>query len=68
MQNCNISHNIRKLIDLINYADEEKLEAVIIALDFEKALTEWKNCHYRSPAVSILNGLYCCIKTSSHVQ
>ena len=37
MENRNIAHNIRKIIALINYADEEKLEAVLISLDFEKA-------------------------------
>ena len=32
-----ISHNIRKTIDLINYAEIRKLETMILAIDFEKA-------------------------------
>ena len=38
MKNRNISHNIRKICDLIKIADQEELEVVIISLDFEKVL------------------------------
>ena len=37
MKNRNISHNIRQLIDIMNIADDQNLEALIISLDFEKA-------------------------------
>ena len=37
MQDRNISHNIRKIIDLINIVENEDIIAVLISLDFEKA-------------------------------
>ena len=37
MENRNISHNIRNTLDLMNYAEQNNIEAVIISLDFEKA-------------------------------
>ena len=36
MKNRRISTNIRRLFDLIKYADEKQLEAVILSLDFQK--------------------------------
>ena len=33
----NISHNIRKMADLIEVAEKENIEAVVISLNFEKA-------------------------------
>ena len=36
LPNRRISHNIRKIFDIILIADEEQLEAIILSLDFEK--------------------------------
>ena len=42
MANRNISHNIRKMIDIINFGEED-VEALIISLDFEKAFDKVKH-------------------------
>ena len=36
MQNRNISCNIRRILDIIDYAEEENLPGIIVSLDFEK--------------------------------
>ena len=37
MKNRNITHNIRILIDIMHYVDEEQVGTVVISLDFENA-------------------------------
>ena len=36
MQGRNIGRNMRKVIDIMEYADTEQIDAVLISLDFEK--------------------------------
>ena len=36
MQKRNISHNIRKVMDIMQFAQENKIDALLISLDFEK--------------------------------
>ena len=42
MQNRRISSNIRKILDLMDYAEEYNLEAVITSVDFEKCFDKVK--------------------------
>ena len=44
MANRNISHNIRKIMDIINYAEESQIEAVILSPDCEKAFERVERC------------------------
>ena len=37
MKNRNISHDIRKIIAIIKYTEQEQIDILIISLDFEKA-------------------------------
>ena len=37
MAGRNIAHNITKILDVIDYTEYEKIDAVLITLDFEKA-------------------------------
>ena len=37
MKGRNISHNIRKIIDIVQYVETEGIDAILITLDFEKA-------------------------------
>ena len=32
----NISNNIRKVMDIINFVEQEKMDAILVTLDFEK--------------------------------
>ena len=36
MQGREISQNIKKMLDIIQYAKEKKVKAVIVSLDYEK--------------------------------
>ena len=51
MKNRNISYNIRKTIDIMQFADEEDLQAVIISLDFEKAFYRVEMCALRGTLI-----------------
>ena len=37
MKNRNISHDVRKIIDIMQYVQNENIDALLISLDFEKA-------------------------------
>ena len=49
IRNRNIAENIKKILHAMNYASEEKLEALIVSLDFDKAFdcAEIKSCRTR---------------------
>ena len=44
MAGCKISQNMCKVLDVIDYADYEQLETLIIFLDFEKAFDWVEKC------------------------
>ena len=37
VQGINVAHNIRTILDIMNFTEDENMEAILIALDFEKA-------------------------------
>ena len=44
MANRNIAHNVRKIIDIITFAEHEKVNAIVLSLDFEKDFDRVERC------------------------
>ena len=67
MQGRNISHNIRKIIDIIEIVDRENIDALLISLDFEKAFDRvertalngtFRFCNFGENLIRWINLLY----------